>query len=229
MSEKGGNRNRGCLLGLGIVALGLLIWTIAVLGTSAILPRGPLPYRAKAVSNAKQLGLALFTFREDYGSYPCEVTAAEVKKYNPDTTARLGNRTSNDFFRQLFAAGTVDQESPFYVRTLNCHQPDNVTTGDKLLEKGEVGFAYVVSHATCKEKCFPLLLTPLVKGKLLCDDQSTRKFLNGERVIVLWTDGSVTIDSVRKDGRIQGPEGKDFFDPSQPYWHGIPPKVAWPE
>jgi hypothetical protein len=228
MSAEGGKWKNGCLLGFGIVALGLLISVIASLVIPAIMPSGPLPHRAEAVSNAKQLGFALFEFREEYGSYPSSATAMEVKRAT-ESPAKMGNTTSNDFFRQLIASGMMDREGPFYVRTLDCKKPDNVMSEEKLLEKGEVGFAYVVSHAACREKLFPLLLAPLVKGKLLCDGQSARKFLNGEKAIVLWSDGSVTIDSFRKDGRIQGPEGKDFFDPSQPYWHGIPPKVAWPE
>lgn len=183
--------------------------------------------RAESVSNAKQVGLALFTFREDYGSLPSKATAIEVRNNNPNTTAALGSASSNDFFRQLFAAGTVDSEKPFFARTQNCRRPDNVLTAGKCLEKGEVGFAYVVSHAACKNLDFPLILTPMMKGKLLFDSQSAMKFFDG-RVVVLWADNAVTIETVDKEGRAMI-NGKDLFDPTQPYWHGIPPKVAWPE
>lgn len=184
-------------------------------------------HRAEAVSNAKQVGLALFTFQEDYGSYPSATTAAMVKNNHPDTTANFGNTSSNDFFRQLIASGMIDQERPFFARTLSSRKPDNVVTGTRMLEKGEVGFAYVVSHAACKEKDFPLVITPLAKGKLQFDDRSAKKFFHGH-VIVLSTDNSVVWHTLNKDGRVIL-NGKDFFDPSQPYWHGIPPKVAWPE
>lgn len=223
MSEESGKQRHGCLLGIGIVALGMLFWVIAEIGASAILPSGPSPYRAEAVSNAKQVGLALFTFREDYGSYPNKATSIEVRNNNPDTSATLGSTSSNDFFRQLFAAGTVDQEQLFFARTQNCRRPDNVLTGDKLLEKGEVGFAYVVSHAACKEKDFPLILTSLVKGRLLFDS----KCFQG-KAIILSADNACVVHSVDQDGHVWV-NGKDFFDPSQPYWHGIPPKVVWPE
>ena len=186
-----------------------------------------LGHRAEAVSNAKQVGLALFTFQEDYGSYPSANTAAMVRNNNPDATASFGNASSNDFFRQLIASGMIDQERPFYARIAGCRKPDNVLTGTRMLEKGEAGFAYVVSHAACKEKDIPLVITPLAKGKLRFDDRSANKFFYGH-VIVLSADNSVVLHTLNKDGRVIL-NGKDFFDPSQPYWHGIPPKVAWPE
>lgn len=182
---------------------------------------------AEAVSNAKQVGLALFTFQEDYGSYPSANTAAMVKNNNPETTANFGNTSSNDFFRQLIASGMMDQEKPFFARTLSSRKPDNLLTGPKMLEKGEVGFAYVVSHAACKEKDFPLVITPLAKGKLQFDFQCAKGSFKGT-AIVLYTAGGVAIHPVDRNGRVMI-NGKSFFDPSQPYWHGIPPKVAWPE
>lgn len=184
--------------------------------------------RSEAVSNAKCLGLAFYTFQDDYGSLPSEDTVRMVKDKHPNSTAKLGNTTSNDFFRQLIASGVINQEKPFFARTSNCRRPDNVMTGEKLLEKGEVGFAYVVSHASDKEGNFPIAFTPLVKGKLLFDYEGAKKYFGGNKVVVLWTDCSVTIETVNKDGRVIL-NGKDFFDPSQPYWHGIAPKVAWPE
>lgn len=184
--------------------------------------------RAEAVSHAKQIGLALFEFCDDYGCYPSQATALELQKFNADCTAKLGNASSNDFFRQLFTAGTLDRETPFFAKSRDSRRPDNVTSNFKLLEKGEVGFAYVVSHAACKVKDFPIVLTPLARGELKFDYESARKFFGGNKVVVLWADNSVTIETVNKDGRVIL-NGKSFFDPSQPYWHGIPPRVAWPE
>lgn len=227
MSEETGNRRSGLRLGLGISAVVLIVVVIAGIGTPKIISSKPKGPRAQAISNAKQVGLALFTFQDDYGSYPYAATVTTVKENYPDTTAKLGNTTSNDFFRQLIASGTIDQEMPFFAQTLTSRKPDNVMTRTKLMEKGEVGFSYVASHATSYGKVFPIILTPLVKGKLLFDYQSARTFFDGS-VVVLSTDNSVAVHTVDKDGHVWI-NGKDFFDPTQPYWHGIAPKVAWPE
>ncbi len=194
---------------------------------SRVLQRQREGNREEAWRNARSLSCAFYTFKDDFGSYPCEDTARLIKDNIPDRSAKLGNVSANDFFRQLIVSGMVDQEKPFFARSLSSHKPDSVMTDGKLLEKGETGFAYMVSHATCKEENFPLILTPLVKGKLLFDYQSARKCFDG-KVIVLSTDGLPNIHIVDKDGHVWI-HGKDFFDPSQPYWHGIPPKVAWPE
>lgn len=209
-----------------VAVLVVMVVVLSGICISAALKRKGKVNQEEASRNARSLSLAFYTFKEDYGSYPCEETAIEVRN-NTETTAKLGKVSSNDFCRQLIASGMVDQEPPFYARTLGSRKPDNVTTGDKLLEKGELGFAYVVSHAACKEKNFPLLLTPMVKGKLQFDYESARKCFDG-KVLVLMTDCSRHIHIVDKDGHVWI-NGKDFFDPSQPYWHGIPPKVAWPE
>ncbi len=226
MSEENGDQRSGLRLAVEIFVVVLIILVLVGIGTPAIIVSPRKSDRAEAVSNAKQLALALFTFREDYGSYPCEESAIEVRN-NTGSTATLGKVSSNDFFRQLIASGMMDQERPVFARTLSSRKPDNVVTGTRMLEKGEVGFAYVVSHAACKEKDFPLVITPLAKGKLQFDDRSAKKFFHG-RVIVLRTDNSVVVHSLNEDGRVIL-NGKDFFDPTQPFWHGIPPKVAWPE
>jgi hypothetical protein len=227
MSEESGKAGSSPWFPVKVAAFVLIGFAIIGLGRPHT-TGGKKAHRAEAVSNAKRIGLALITFREDYGSYPCGATAAMVRKYNPDTSSRLGNKTANDFFRQMIATGMMDQEKPFYARTISSHKPDNVLTGPKMLEKGEVGFAYVVSHAACREKDIPIILTPLVKGKPLFDYEGAKKNFDGNKAVILWTDCSVTIETVNKHGRVIL-NGKDFFDPSQPYWHGIPPKVAWPE
>ena len=226
MSEDSDKPRTGWRLTGEIAAVTMIILTLIGIGKPAIIVSKKKSDRAEAVSNAKQLGLALYTFREDYGTYPSVESAIEVRN-NTGTTAKLGNANSNDFFRQLLASGTIDQEKPFFARTPHCRKPDNVMSGDKLLEKGEVGFAYLISHSGGKDGVCPIALTPLLKGKLLFDFQCAKGYFNGSAMI-LSTDGSVAIHPVDRNGRVMI-HGKDFFDPSQPYWHGIPPKVAWPE
>ena len=59
--------------------------------------------QTEAVSNARQIGLALFEFETAYGSFPDSTTAPTVTE-NTGTTLTFGGSTANDYFRQLIAA-----------------------------------------------------------------------------------------------------------------------------
>jgi prepilin-type N-terminal cleavage/methylation domain-containing protein len=99
--------------------------------------------QTEAVNNAKQIGLALFEFETEYGSFPDDTTAATVATAT-GTTAVSGSN-SNDRFRQLIRAGFTQSEAMFYAKSAYTKKPDGVTTTDaKALEKGEVGFGIIM-------------------------------------------------------------------------------------
>ncbi|RYD62268.1 MAG: hypothetical protein EOP83_15025, partial [Verrucomicrobiaceae bacterium] len=54
------------------------------------------------------MNLALIDFDNDYGRFPDATTIADVKAAT-HTTIPLGNRTSNELFRQLVAAGNKSE------------------------------------------------------------------------------------------------------------------------
>jgi prepilin-type N-terminal cleavage/methylation domain-containing protein len=125
-----------------------IIATLAGVGVPVIMSKIKDGARAEAIGNIKQIGLAMFTFDQDYGSYPCDATGIEVKNNNPDTAFNFGSNTSNDFFRQLIAAGAIDTEKSFYAKAPYTRKADNVMSQGKCLAAGECGFAYIMATST---------------------------------------------------------------------------------
>lgn len=177
--------------------------------------------QTEAISNARQIGLALMEFEAEYGSYPDDSTRQRVQEKNPENTIPMGTSSSNDYFRQLIAADIAPDEMPFYTRTPGLHKPDNVMSEGHALEKGECAYAYVVGLTSAPTA--PIVLFPMVRGKLLFDP----KICDG-KMVMLRTDGSVTSYPIDKSGHVKI-NGKDLFDPSQPFWGGKDPVVKWPE
>lgn len=184
--------------------------------------------RTQTISNAKQIGVALYSFAEDYGTHPSADTVAKVRADHPGATAPMGTATSNDFFRQLIVAECIDQERLFHAMANGVRKPDNVMTGAEMLAKGECGFSYIagLSFPNAPPQT-PVLMTPLIPGKRLFDYKLSRKHYGGKAVILLH-DNSVLSLPVDKSGRVHF-HGKDLFDPTQPFWNGRPPDVKWPE
>jgi type II secretory pathway pseudopilin PulG len=214
-----------------LVSLG--VFSIVVLLLLAL--TAPLTIRAhkkadltEAISNARQIGLALYEFEQAYGRFPDESTIPQVKEIDPANTSPLGKSSSNDFFRQLIAAEIVQSEFWFYSNASGSRKPDNVINGAKALEKRECAFAYVSGLTTAGNPAgTPIVLFPMVPGKLLFDYKLCKKHYNGSAVI-LRLDNSVTSYPVDKSGRVWI-DGKDLFDPTQPFWNGKVPDVKWPE
>src|SRR6478672_2565076 len=120
--------------------------------------------QTEAVSNARQIGLALFEFETAYGSFPDKTTATTVKE-NTGTTLTFDGSTANDYFRQLMAAEIAQSETLFYAKTAFSKKPDNVfNTTDKALSDGEVGFAYLLNvdsaFSTAGNPARPILAAP---------------------------------------------------------------------
>lgn len=202
----------GCVMGLLSILVGI--------------PSKKDGIRAEAISNAKAIGMALFSFEQDYGMYPCDATAAEVMKKHPNSKLNLGKSSSNDYFRQLIAAGIIDSdnsEMAFYAHIKACRKPDKVTDGSHALEKGECGFSYLIGATARSKIAQPLLVTPLIPGT----DRFDPKPLGGKAVIY-WTDNSATTLAIAPDGHVMH-LGANLLDPANPVWHGKAPRIVWPE
>jgi prepilin-type N-terminal cleavage/methylation domain-containing protein len=99
--------------------------------------------QTEAVNNGRQIGLALFEFETEYGSFPDDDTAKAVAD-NTETTASSG-QDANSKFRQLIRAGIAQSETMFYSKTVYTKKPDNnYNTDEKALENGEVGFGIMM-------------------------------------------------------------------------------------
>jgi hypothetical protein len=178
----------------------------------------------EASSNLRQAGFALLEFETTYGSYPNNDTISKVQNDHPQNTIPLGKISSNDYFRQLFASKICDSEYMFHSNPQK--KPDGVFDGARALEKGECAFSYVCNVTSNSKPETPQMLYPLVKGQRIFDYKICKE-LDGKAVI-LFSDCSVKTFPVDKSGRVFI-NGKDLFDPSQPFWNGKVPDVRWPE
>lgn len=204
---------RGFTLVELLVVIAIIV-TLAGVGVPAIIAQKKKGDRAEAVSNAKQIGLFLFTFQDDYGSYPSNDTATAVKENNPDTTLTLGTTNSNDYFRQLIAAGIADQEKPFYAKAPYTKKPDNVLTQSKALAQGEVGFAYIMATQTDAISASGNSARPIVAAAVYngLQDGTFDPDVYDKKAVVLRLDNSCTIESVRpSDKRVLVGGGKTLL------------------
>ena len=112
------------------------------------------------INNARRIGIVLFEFHEEYGSYPDITTIAAVQS-KTGTHLALGDKTSNDFFRQLLAAGMTKSESMFYFKTKGIHRPDGKIDGASALAKSECGFTYFLGATKDTNPSRPLVVAPM--------------------------------------------------------------------
>lgn len=174
------------------------------------------------ISNARHVALALSAFEKKYGRFPNEETAAGF----PEQTGlglRLGDRSSNSIFRQLFAAGIVKDEKIFHAKMAGSHFPDDIISGDKLLEKGECAFGYFSGTTAADHPGRPILAAPMIPAT----DRFDPKPFQG-KAIVATLDGSVRSYAINKNGHVME-GGKNLLDPMHAIWEGKPPVIKWQE
>jgi hypothetical protein len=171
--------------------------------------------------SAQRLGLTLFEFENEFGKPPDATTVAAVRE--PGTSIPLGTKTSNDFFRQLIAAGFEQNERLFSTPSRGGREADNRVDGTHALEKGECGFSYLIGPRFNFGTPQPIVVTPLITGT----DRFDPTLFDGW-AIILWTDNSVKKLPIDKHGHVMH-LGKHLLDPSNPVWAGRPPVIAWPE
>lgn len=128
-----------------ILVLIILSIIVVMLFTPKIVRSRKKPQQTEAVSNARQIGLALFEFQTEYGRFPDDRTAIDVQKTTGG--ALITGHRSNDRFRQLVRAGIAQAEPMFYAKTAYTQKPDGVMGTDaKTLAAGEVGFGILMNH-----------------------------------------------------------------------------------
>lgn len=178
----------------------------------------------EATNNARQLGLALFEFETEYGKFPNATTILPVQQAT-GTALPMGIKTSNDFFRQLIAAGIAQSEPMFYAEISGNRKPDNIFDVGHALEKGECGFTYFLSATgdAAGNPGRPIVVAPMIPGT----DQFDPKPFEGKAVL-LKMDNSVTSLPIDKDGHVIV-DGRNLMDPHHPIWDGHAPVIAWPD
>jgi hypothetical protein len=213
-------KNMNCLLWVGGISMAFM----------ALVVFAPLLFRSKknatrteALNNIRQVHLALFDFEADYGRFPDATTIAAVQS-KTHTSLALGTTTSNDYFRQLIAAGSAKSERIFWAKTATAPRRPNDILGVDTLKKGECSFAYVAGLSSSGDVYAPIAMTPMIPGTYCFDPDAF-----GDKAIILRIDGSARSEVIRTDTREIAVPGGTLFDLRQPYWHGKKPDLKWPE
>lgn len=158
----------------------------------------------EATSNARQIGLALFEFETEHGSYPQNSTGTKetLGEIPFEPSATITN--SEDAFRQLFVAGITQSEDMFYAKIKGAKKPDGAfSTATSCLENGENGFAYVMADAsdalsTGGNPSRALVVTPMVSATNFDPDPFDGK------AIYLKIDNSVSQTRIRENASGEG-------------------------
>lgn len=157
--------------------------------------------QTEAVNNARQVGIALFEFETEYGTFPDDATATAVAAAT-ETQAATGT-TANDRFRQLIRAGIAQSEPMFYAKTGFTKKPDGITTNDKALEAGEVGFGIIMNGtngmSAAGNPSRPILAAPF---KVAMDGTFDSDFYDGKAVILKLDNSVTSLPIVKTSGNV---------------------------
>jgi type II secretory pathway pseudopilin PulG len=214
-------KKSGWLLRGGIVSVLLIL--LAFVSAPTLIRCRKKADSTEAVNNARQIGLALFEFQTEYGRFPDTESVAAVR-LKTESDLNLGGVSSNDFFRQLLAAGIAQSETMFYAKANGTRKPDNNFARGEALIRGECGFTYFLGARPTDNPKRPLVVTPMIPGT---DRFEKLKGFDG-RSIILRMDKSVSSLPIDKDGHVLI-DGRNMMDPHHPIWEGHAPKIAWPD
>ena len=190
--------------GFTLVELLVVIAIIAVLAgiaTPLILKAQKAGARAEALNNAKAIAGGLVTFKTDKGAYPCDYTRENLESNGVDNLPE--GTTANAYLAQLIVTETIDSETYFFASGVkNTIKGDDIIgTSDKLLARGENGFAYIMAEdgeaLSDVKSITPLVIAPLKKGgenPIFDDSPYANYYVYGA------VDGSGKQAEVAKDG-----------------------------
>ncbi len=188
--------------------------------------------QTEAVNNARQIGIALFEFETEYGSFPDDDTAQAVASAT-DTNAVSG-KTANDRFRQMVRAGIAQSEPMFYSKTSYTKKPDGVfNTDEQALAKGEVGFGLMTKSdgtglSASGNPSRPVVMTPFANG--LSGEKFDFDIYDGKAVF-LKLDQSVTSLPIIKSSGLVKISGKNLTQTGDDTVWGTEttPEIAYPQ
>ncbi len=188
--------------------------------------------QTEAVNNARQIGIALFEFETEYGSFPDTTTAAAVASAT-DTTVVSGD-TANDRFRQLIRSGIAQSEAMFYSKTSYTKKPDGVFNSDQqALAKGEVGFGMMVKGdgsglSASGNPSRPIVMTPFANG--LASEKFDYDIYDGKAVFAK-LDQSVTSLQIIKTSGLVKINGKGLTETGEDTVWGTEttPAISYPQ
>jgi prepilin-type N-terminal cleavage/methylation domain-containing protein len=231
--------NPGTRGGFTLVELLVVIVIIAALaGLTApmVIRQRKKADQTEAVSNARQVGLAMFEFETEYGSFPDASLGETINTNTGGSLAPTSINTSNDAFRQLLASNIAGSEQMFFCKTAySTVKPDNVfNTTENALKKGDVGFGYMMGSG---KKAFSaagnsgrvLIAAPLKYSGSFTAKQFDKDIYDS-KAVVLKMDNSVTSITINKDGEaVLGGTKKLFDTGDDTVWGTVTPELVNPD
>lgn len=190
--------------------------------------------QTEATSNARQIGLAMLEFENDYGRYPDASTLQELNTIFTNATVQgAAGNDSNGYFKQLFQSDITQSEAMFYAKTGSTIKPDGDISSDGVtLEAGEVGFGYITNAAngltSAGNPARVIVATPIAPGGTeFTGDPFDRK------AVILKIDNSVSSvnirvsdDAANTGNAIVG--GNDLLSAQNPIWGSATPTMRAP-
>lgn len=180
------------------------------------------PNRTQAINNAKQIGLALLAFEDEYSTFPNDMTAKDFIENHPSYQQDLAGTSANAMLRQLILNSENGRSEDMFKLT-DYDIPDGNIAPGEILKKGEISFAYISDQSSANNPSRAIILAPLIPG--------TKKFdpkpFDG-RAIVIKIDNSAGIYKIHEDGTIHDKDG-DILSPKHPFWNGKTPTIHYPE
>jgi prepilin-type N-terminal cleavage/methylation domain-containing protein len=144
MKTKSTHRQGFTLVELLVVIV--IIASLAALSAPMIMGQVKKAAKAEAISNSKQIGLAMFQFENDYGSYPDASTLETLNEDFADAEVKgEAGEDSNGYFKQLMHAAIAPSEDMFFAKAAGAKKPDGDMTGTNALAAKEVGFGYILN------------------------------------------------------------------------------------
>lgn len=209
----------------------VIIAALAGLSAPVILKQRKKADQTEATSNVKQIHLALLNFDSDYGSFPDNETAEQVKDAT-GTAMNFGGSFSNDYFRQLLAT-SADSEATFWCKSsASPRKPDNDKSPAKALSAGEVGFGYIMASQTegqsgSNNSARPIVVAPLLKSQPNWEFDPEPY---GDKAVVLRIDGSAKAETIRTDNHyIAVPGGFLQSQGEKSVWDDVNPVLRAPQ
>ena len=210
--------------GFTLVELLVVIAIIAVLAgiaTPLILKAQKAGARADTLNNAKSIAGGLIAFKTERGSFPSALTREQLEDEGNDNLPE--GTDANAYLAQLIVTEVLDTEKPFHAAGMkNMIKGDDLTsTSEKLLARGENGFAYIMTEeeeAISDHKSnAPIVIAPLEENSenpTFDDNPYAKYYVYGA------TDGSGQQAKVSKDGRAASRGRESIFQTGPDSFYG---------
>ena len=202
--------------GFTLVELLVVIAIIAVLAglaTPQIMKAKKNADRTTAINNARQIGMALLEFENEYSTFPSEETRRDLEDLDIETVP--DGDDANAYLGQLISADFIDSEEVFYAKGVKgARKGDNIMSQGEILTEGENAWGYVMLSdgaalsSSSASSVTPVLVAPLTRGG--SEPEFDPVPYNG-KMVYFKPDGSTAEARVKKNGQAALTKGRTLF------------------